>query len=287
MSKRGAAMLLMLVAMLGCQQAQPQEELPPLRDVAGNVKPPVNPAMPVSRALVNIQQIAMRLDRPTDPAWETVNEDAFPAVTRSVWNANGLRLGLIRRDHLRDLIEKLPPASSVGNEKVLASDHPVAVRRSPPLAGVVTVDLTIPPLAVREEQITGGRVQLLLDVNAAQTLRLTPHHYLPQFSLQPRSVLEKDLDGRIFNELALSAGLGPQDVLVLGLYRPWPLLLADPMRNDQDEAAPSDKPDKKVYDLSHPPMMVNNLGRALMTLDAAHGPMQLMLLITVEPLDGI
>ncbi|MCC6683209.1 MAG: hypothetical protein IT445_20120 [Phycisphaeraceae bacterium] len=287
MTRRSAIMLLLTLTLQGCQQTQTREEpLPPLRDVRGDVQPPINPAMPVGRALVNIQQIALSLEQPTDPAWEAVDEQAFPAVTRSVWNANGLRLGLIQRNRLRDMIEKLPPAASVGNERVLAGDHPVAVRRSPPLAGVVTVDLTIPPMAVQEEQITGGRAQLLLDVNAGQTLRLSPHHYLPQVSLLPRNVLEKELDGRIYHELALSAGLGPQDVLVLGLYRPWPLLLADPMRDEQDEAARNDASAKKVYDLSSPPPMVNNLGRALMTLDAANRPLQLILLITIEPLDG-
>lgn len=296
--RRAAALMVcvMLALLAGCesQPGQSAEDLPPINSLPNrSAPPPRNPDMPTPRALVYVQRIVLPLDRPTDPAWDTVDEEAFPQVTRSVWNANGLRIGVIGADQLGTFGDRLPAAMSVQNQKLLASEHPTPVRQSPPLAGRINVDLTIPPLAVREERITGGRVQLLLNVDANNTLYLTPHHYKPQASLRPRTALEKELDGRVYRELALVAALGRRDVLVVGLHRPWPLrpdaAPDEPNRKrvatGEDGGPPREDPLAK-YDLDHPPPLPDDLGRALFTVPAAGHPSQVLLLITVEPLRG-
>ena len=118
----------------GCE-TPPDQQLPRIDEVRSRVNPPSAPAgseLPRPRALVSIQQITLPLNAPTDTAWAAVDEALFPPVTRSVWNANGLRVGLIRHEALKDLAEALPVAYSIQNTQMLASTHPLPVRRSPP-----------------------------------------------------------------------------------------------------------------------------------------------------------
>jgi len=272
---------------VGCES--PPEPLPPVHPKNPDAVAPPTSHLPVSLALINIQRIALPLDLPTDPAWEVIDENAFPQITQSVWNANGLRVGLVSRSKLEAMAKALPQAQGVQNSRTLGSDHPTPVRRSPRLRGVVTVDLTIPPMSVREQQITGGHVQLLMHLDRNGSFYLVPHHHVLQTTLLPRSALEKELEGQVFRELSIGTRLNGQDVLAVGLYRPWPLMAAEEQTPPEDEPGnpaltPETADTTPVYDLSNTPALANNLGRALLTGGLNHQPTQTLLLITLEPL---
>jgi len=283
-------------------------DLPPVHPrPLPHLEPPTNPQLPAAQARIFIQQFVLPLDVPTDPAWEKIDELAFPPVTRSAWQANGLRVGLVARKDLADVLKLLPPAYANQSRKLIASAHPTAIRRSPPLRAPFIVDLTLPPLAVREERIVAGRAQLLLSVDPNHVLYLTPHHHKLQPRLVPASILEKELDGRIFQELALAVAPGRDKVLAVGLHRPWPItpltsgssatggldvdaIVERARQQSENEgaasaAAPPGPFDR--YDLDHPPPLDDDtLGRALFTGISAGKPAQLLLLITVDPLDA-
>ena len=277
-------------------------------------------ALPAAKGVAAFQMIELPLHQPVDRAWALVDEGAFPAITRGAWNANGLRIGLLDRSKVRKFVEALPTAFGVRTEQMLGSSHPLPVLQTPRVRGVVTLNLTVPPMAMQKETVTGGRLQLLArmerDGRAGLVLDLLPHHYVPQLSLKPRSPLEKELDGRIFHELGVRAAVPPTHLLVVGLYRPWP------RGEEEDEGAeeplrPGAAPEEVARRIeervnespgtpngaaggrsegggasagegimsAEPPPLPDHLGRALLATTGSR-PQQLLLLISVEPLSG-
>lgn len=189
-----------------------------------------------------VQRIDVPLDQPLDNAWSVVDELAFPAITRGMWHANGLRLGLLSEDAVQPFAADMPEVLELYETQLYTSDHPLAVMHTPRLRGGVRIpmELTTPPNAPRRETIQGGnegKLQLLaqLEVEGDKTfLILTPHHYQPDhLRLGPRDILERELDGRIYHELAIRIELRHDRLLVVGLYWPWPLQeqLVDPIAN--------------------------------------------------------
>src|SRR5690606_13280277 len=209
-------------------------------------------------------------------------------------------------------------------QRLWGSEHPTPIRRTPRLVGSVTVDLTIPPSAVREEEVTGGRLQLLarltLDPAGRMVIDLIPHHHVPKLTLQPRTALEKELDGRMFNELALRAYIPQGAVLVVGLYRPWPkpeetaepelpiapVPPAEPAKPGAPEPGVPGGPaipgvpgapvlgqrveaaqptEAAPAPTIAPPPLYNNLGRAFFADLRGRQPVQTIMLATVEPLE--
>jgi hypothetical protein len=268
----------------GCA-AQPEPAAPPLprlAEVRGDAEERAREIIPESPdapwAMASFQAIDLPLDQPTDDAWALVNEDAFPALTRGVWNANGLRIGVLPRQNLDAFIRALPPASGIERQQLWGSERPTPIRRAPRIRGPVGIDLTIPPASVREEEVVGGRLQLLARLSrgdgSTMALDLVPHHHVPRLTLEVREAAEKELDGRIFNELALRSQLPSHMVLVVGLYRPWPQ--AEPM--SEAEGAAGESP------AVEPPPLPNQLGRAFFASARLGRLVQTILIATIEPI---
>lgn len=261
------------------------------------------------RGLASFQEIMLPLERPTDEAWKVVDESAFPALTRGVWNQNGLRIGLLSRDKVAEFVKRLPPATGMGQSELMGSEHPTPILRTPRLRGYATIDLTIPPMPVREEEVTGGRLQLLArltrDHRGALVVDLLPHHHVPKLDFKVRDALEKELDGRIFEELTLRAEVPGNALLVIGLYRPWPVppaeeapapqpivtpeMLPQPTEGGQvatAQPAPEEKEEVPATAALPGPPLPNHLGRALLAGMKLGKPQQTVLIIAVEPLGG-
>lgn len=206
--------------------AMPDATIADIRSDAVEEAQRIAPVVAGPRGVATFQRVDFPLDRSTDAAWSLVDETVFPALTRGVWNANGLRVGLLPRAKVRDFVKALPRSEGVSHAQLLASEHPTPIIRTPRLKSFVTVDLTVPPGAVREEKITGGRLQLLArvsnDARAAMVVDVLPHQYIPKLTLEPRDPLLKELDGRLFNELGVRVEVPPSHLLVVGLFRPWP-----------------------------------------------------------------
>lgn len=172
------------------------------------------------------------LNTPTDKAWQIINEQAIPALTRGAWRGNGLRLGILRFDQLKAYDKAMPNPLASGTSKFNQSSHPIPIIQTSRLSSNLRfeVDLTRPPKPLKIERVAGGKgstLRLLARIETEEdgrhTLVLTPHHHIPsKYNLLPRDALEKELDGRIFKELSVRLTLDNDHVAVVGLYWPWP-----------------------------------------------------------------
>jgi hypothetical protein len=183
-------------------------------------------------------------------------------------------------------------------------------------------DLTVPPFASRREFFSGGRLQLLTRLMPDQgfvTMELTPHHFKPRLTLEPRTAMEKQLDGRMFEELTVRIAMPADRVLIVGYELPADgrvpaeeqpgLIPTDPTEPPEPTTGTQAAAPVSVYAQSAPPVptpqptsdpqappesalgrvdlqaLPLNLGRGLLTVPGRESPTQLLLLISVERID--
>lgn len=267
--------------------------------------PPAPPQAQRRRATIRAKRLLVPLNAPTDTAWAMTDETVLSTLMRGLWHANGLRLGVIPASDVRAFMESLPPILDIENIQIISTDDPAPLLAAPPLRRPVVVDLTVPPRSVREERIEGGRVQMLVrsmrDRRGQLYIELIPHHYKPEVSLLPRSPLEKMLDGRVFQELSVQLPVMPGQVIVLGLYRPWPASASQPQhqRPPASEAeaesreASSESSDRTASssggfvwpDPSLAPSLPPHLGQALWASSRAGSEVQALLIIEASSLN--
>jgi len=184
-----------------------------------------------------VQRIDLPLDQPLDEVWQTIDEEGFPAITRGVWRANGMRLGLLTEDRLEAFSQRMPELVDMFESKVMVGARAMPIMYTPRLPGDLSfpLDLTRPPAPPNVVRIEGGhsgRFQLLAslekDEQGRTFITLTPHHYLPKPNLlEPRDIIESQLDGRVYDELAIRVEVTDDRLLVVGLHWPWPLVEQD------------------------------------------------------------
>ena len=232
-----------------------------------------------------VLRVELPLDRPVQPLWDLLDESVLPEVSRAVWNGNGLRLGVLRPEDRADFFGALAPVLNQADGAFIAYDRPTPLRRSPPLNKAFVADLTRPGSPVDRVEMEGGRLQLLASVRptvgGGTRFALTPHHYRHRFSLTPRDVLEKELDGRIFHELGVDVSLALQEVLVLGIYRYTPPLKPATTADEADERPPDDAP--PVTPVVSLPL---DFGRGLFTSGRTPDDTQYLLLLRAEDSGG-
>jgi len=200
--------------------------------------------MPKAQALIYLQSLAFSMDNSMIDIWELADTQSLSPLTRGVWRANGLRIGLIPAKQWESVFGMLPQTVRVQQSRVIGSDHPIPIISSHRLSMPIRIDLTIPPLSVREAWAQRGRLRLLAQVEQTSSvsseslpinLTLTPHHFIPQPSFIPQDPLEKELQGTLFEMLALNIEIPDDHLLIIGLDRPWDVLpendTTDPSQN--------------------------------------------------------
>lgn len=213
-------------AMLGCQSStQPEADIP-LPGFANE-----GPQRPKGVYAV-IRRADVPLDESTDDAWSIINEQVVPPVTRGVWRGNGLRIGLLPREQLGQYSNAMPQPVAFSQAMINKSTYPVPIVETPRLRGSLRfqVDLTRPPRPRLVETVKGGEQSTLrllakieTDEDGRHTLVLTPQHYIPSpLTLIPRDPFEKEMDGRVYDELTLRVTPGKDQIAVVGLHWPWP-----------------------------------------------------------------
>ncbi|MEM9882118.1 MAG: hypothetical protein AAF800_04285 [Planctomycetota bacterium] len=214
------------------------------------------------------RQLTVPLARPIEGAWAACDESVLPELTRAVWNANGLRLGVLRAGEAARFGEALGPAGAWDGQ-LLVYDYPEVLRETRPLRAEFVTDLTVPPGPTRRESFTRGRLRLLVASRPApgggKVVTLTPQHHRPRASLLPRSALEKRLDGRVFTELAVELDVRPGEAVLVGLYRVEP---APTEAETETSELPLDPPE--------PPY---DLGRGLFTTGLTAADQQVLFLL--------
>ncbi|MEM9345247.1 MAG: hypothetical protein AAGB26_01390 [Planctomycetota bacterium] len=216
-----------LALLFGCQSTTEPEPDIPLPGFAGE-----GPERPKTVYAV-IRRADVPLDESTDDAWSIINEQLVPPLTRGIWRGNGLRIGLLPRNQLDAYSEAMPQPVAFSRILINKSSYPVSILETPRLRSDLRfeIDLTRPPRPRAVETIRGGdnsTLRLLAKietgVDGRHTLVLTPQHYIPSpLDLIPRDPLEREMDGRVFEELALRVTPGKGQVAVVGLHWPWPI----------------------------------------------------------------
>ncbi|MEO1235860.1 MAG: hypothetical protein AAFX76_03620 [Planctomycetota bacterium] len=247
--------------------------------------------------LWSTRRLLLPLFSTLEEAWAVTDETVLPDLSRTVWNANGLRVGLLSSDAAASFGEALGPSAETIDGRLLMADRFEALRRSPPLRASFVADLTVPPGPMNRVEFTGGRLQLLISTrdrgNGTAAVTLIPQHARPRASLLPRTAAEKLLDGRVFDELAIELIVAGHQAVVVGLYRPpppeastpgaeppeedaaidpSPLGVEEPRAPDVPEAADEDT-DPEATDDDLPPL---NLGRGLFTTGIEDDDFQLL-----------
>lgn len=224
---RGVVLLLGLWVVLACVgcDTTPKQDKP--------ITPPGFGGDVPRGVFASIYRFDLPLDASTDDAWAVVDEDAVPMLTRAAWRANGMRLGMMSRDRVDAYRLALPAQVGSNTTLINQSPHPVPIIETAQLPGDLffEVDLTRPPMPRRVEDLVGGkqsRLRLLARIetedDGRHTLVITPQHFIPEpYDLIPRDPLVKELDGRIFNELAVRLTIEPNQIAVVGLHWPWTL----------------------------------------------------------------
>lgn len=278
---------------------------PTLSEIAPAV--PIRPPIPEDAATrgpgatASLLRVSFPLDLSIEPAWAQVDENVLPPLTRGVWRANGLRAGVIPGERLEAFLDELPPVWSDRLFRIGTAGLPRVVGRSAPLIRPVTVDLTVPPFAPRVEELLGRRVALLMELapgDSGLVVTLTPLHQRPMPTVVPRTAAEKELDGRLFTELAIRLTIPRGSHAVVGLARdPSGLptaaeiaaeaapLVSTPQRSAPPLASDTPSPPSGLLAPTpvrlDPPPLPAHLGRALFTaVPERRGEPQLLLLIT-------
>lgn len=280
--------------------------LPQLGAIRSRVTPTEPPKMndpaPTRRVSTTIQQLEIPLHTNLDESWTLTNERVLAEQAREVWNANGVRVGLLSMAAADEFFDAVPYVINVRRARLISGRHPSALRTSPVLHEPVQIDLTgVQGVGEDAAMVTveGGRMRLLIDTipnaGGGVTVTLLPHHQLRRLTLQPRDPLEKEMDGRVFEELAVSFDMGGDDVLVLGLYWPWP-------EEPEDASEQPDGPDEAGApwarlgddELVHPwepgaaegPTLAPHFGRAMFASRRSSDALQRVMLVHVQPTGG-
>ena len=223
-----AALLFILVfALTGCSTSPDLETDIPLPGFGDE-----GPAKPKGVYAV-IRRADVPFDESTDEAWSIINEQVVPPVTRGAWRGNGLRIGLLPREQLDRYSKAMPQPVAFSRVLMNRSAYNVPIIETPRLRGDLRIqaDLTRPPRPRQVETIKGGdnsTLRLLARIetqpDGSHTLIITPQHYIPSpLTLIPRDPLERELDGRVFDELTLRITPGKDQIAVVGLHWPWPM----------------------------------------------------------------
>ena len=254
-----------------------------------------------------VRRVLVRMDQPLGRVWGLADESVLPEISRAVWNGNGLRVGVLDASVYGDFAQAVGGTVEVQDLQILSREHAEVLRRSPPLAAEFMADLTVPPGAVRQETFSGGRLQLLLQSaavgNGSAEVTLIPQHYRSRASLLPRPAYEKRLDGRVFDELAVTLNLPRNQTLLVGLYQAWHET-AEPVSPNSGEPAGARQGDRRgggsadsaasedsaadgvtpaVWDTPAAPL---NLGRGLLTTGLKRQDLQILYLLRCLPVGG-
>ncbi|MEE9403274.1 MAG: hypothetical protein V3V20_00135 [Algisphaera sp.] len=244
-----AATIAALLITIGCQTTAPSP-VGKIRTLPHDPTPPQVDSKNNSphRAVRCVMRIAtLPLNRPLTNAWAHVDQKAVPSLSQSIWNANGLRVGVLNTANAEAFGKAMGPPTHIKDQTLVALNRPSVLLESQTLRATFFADLTRPAQAEHIETFRRGQARLLTTMTptgpASATIRIIPQHHLPRATLLARGPLEKMLDGRIFDELTLPVNIGPGQALVVG-YALAPQFDTPP-QEDKDDRKDDPKDDPK------------------------------------------
>ncbi len=259
-------------------------------------------------------RIDLPLTADLESVWALAHTASLEPGQLSLWQANGMRVGVIEAADTKAFREGL--ASAVGNRVQRLhgrSEGRVPLALSPPLAKPLRVQV-LDALDTKPRSVVlaaPARCQFLLDLKPTEhgqmQVMLTPHHHVPRVTVAVRTPQEKMLDGVLFDGLTLRALLRRDDMLIIGMNRIDPPKPpkddntsppAEPATDDDtssdgepnegsttpDEGAPDTVPAKPDRPGLH--WLPNRLATPLLAATHQRRPVQMLLVVvarTVEP----
>ncbi len=305
-----------LVCIAGCtprpaSPAPPEASLPTIGELREHRSDPDLPHShhrgPVSP--LKITCLTLPLDADLGDAWRLVESQGVEPAMGHLWRTNGMRAHLINQVLVDDFLQLLPMdpdrpeldhlAQRTIHTSQAYSPFDITDRYRQPQ----TCTIVMPGDEVESTVLEPGRCRLLIQSRPVDDeyllLHLTPHHHRPKVSVKPRSVIEKRLDGRIFDELQLQARLSRRHVLIVAFHPPpAPYVAPDvesltepPDAATSQPAAPPDSPlesppvstpeSQSATPTDQPPPTA--IGRLILTGKRYRKPVQLLLLIVIDP----
>ncbi len=246
-------------------------------------------ARPPTHALkhrVLIQRLIFARDDPKVAfALRLLDPPPIGRTALDIWRQNGFELVTIDRDRLTMLAANLPQPTGITVYRVGGGKNYSTVPLISDLPRNQRLKLVDAQGQSRIERISRGRYQLLVNLSpsvdgpdAPPTLDLLPQHHRPTVSLVPRAHQPQDLTGRTFDALHLLWAL-PEDRVLVVYAVPDDQAIAQATRTD--EAASTEPAMRTARQLPGP----LPLGRAMLTGQRDNQPAQIVLLITLHPLD--
>lgn len=285
----------------GCMRGSTQEasSLPTL----GDIRPPPPQDVQVDRleqgprrVSVQITDVNLPVDAAVEPVWAKVSELTGAKV--DLWHANGLRVGVLDHADLHSFVAALPKRYAVQTRVVTGTAQPSPLPISPPLKDVFRMVTTLSSKQKQTMTFRRGRCQFLLGISSPiagyTAVDLIPHYHVPKPSVRPISPLKRLLEGRVFDQLALSVSLPRGGLLVVGVYHDAG---AAPMGEIEQTNEPTDAQAESKNSAARAPatkpasslrsprtrLLPNKLGSLLLGASRGGKPIQIMLLIGARP----
>ena len=173
-----------------------------------------------------ISQLVLPLRSRLTGAWALARARSVAPPTASLWSENGLVACVVHKSVLKDFFALIPQPLGTQQDLMRLSRLPTPLKVAGPTAGRQRITLVLPDDQKRELVLSQGSGRLLIQAqpqpDATVLLYVTPQYYRQRVTIRPRSVLKKQLDGHVFDELRLQARLAKDQVLLIGLAEPEP-----------------------------------------------------------------
>ena len=251
------------------------------------------------RALAELTRLDLPLmDQSIDEAWQLVDDSGLDPSIVAAWRANGLRVGFLQRVQWKAFVEGLPQAVNARVERFLVDGRQTMLLASQPLSQ--KIDITLPGLLgdTLQQLLSHGRLQFLIRLitttgTMEPVIEITPQHYVPQPSLEPRTEQQKLLDGHVFDRLSLQAKLSPGTLLLIGPDLPMQstslpevseVNTADAKATDdgQESEGESETEARPTKEKKPSLILPNHLGRWLLTALRVGRPVQMVVVVAVS-----
>jgi len=231
-------------------QRPPRRERPRL----GELQTGEAPQLPdeLSRS-ITVQLRITRLDLSFDESLvETklmLEQQGVAPPIAPLWLDNGMFVRVVSKDALDDMLDALPQPSSAYRTRMTASDIPTPLDYDLVIRRRQRCVVALPDGVFEQLTLTGGRGRFLIEAapqdDGSVLVSMTPQHHQQKVSVAPRSVLEKQLDGRVFEQLRLQVRLEADEFLVVMPNIEQPALAATSQPatdDDEQESEPVEQP---------------------------------------------
>lgn len=216
-----------LACLIGCKNKQEGEPAPPKYNELFTPSRPVTQGTP-AQIIIHRAEVPHNAD--INAAWTLTTTRGIDPFDVTTWQANGFRIGRLKRERLEQFFAMLPPRDhddrtvqmTVPTDKEMDPEPIIIADGQAPRRSVTYF---LPPDTLRTEPLPRGRYQFLLTAREltqtpGMAIQIIPHLYYPEFMLRPKPPNESRLNGRVFRQLTLNSIIEPDELFVIAIDIP-------------------------------------------------------------------